>query len=159
MNIFVWEKQRKLHLMLGSAKKARLIGRENLTKPDNTSYIDKCLAELQSKAVADQQEVMEYLTAVMGGQVEYEELMVIPLGDFESELQRMSDYRILLSVLKHLNCSVSATSYGQTSRKWSTPIPCNLWMISMSNVVKLSAHMPKPFHSVWKRRWILIPST
>ncbi|MFA7745118.1 terminase small subunit [Salinicoccus roseus] len=52
------------------------------------SYIDERLAELQSKAVADQQEVMEYLTSVMRGQVEDEELMVVPLGDFESEVQR-----------------------------------------------------------------------
>lgn len=52
------------------------------------SYIEERLAELQSKAVADQQEVMEYLTSVMRGQVEDEELMVVPLGDFESEVQR-----------------------------------------------------------------------
>ncbi len=52
------------------------------------AYIDERLAELQSKAVADQQEVMEYLTSVMRGQVEDEELMVVPLGDFESEVQR-----------------------------------------------------------------------
>ena len=32
------------------------------------SYIDEKLAELQSRKVADQQEVMEYLTAVMRGE-------------------------------------------------------------------------------------------
>jgi len=32
------------------------------------SYIDEKLAELQSQKVADQQEVMEYLTAVMRGE-------------------------------------------------------------------------------------------
>ncbi|GAB3065323.1 terminase small subunit [Salinicoccus sesuvii] len=52
------------------------------------AYIDERLAELQSKAVADQQEVMEYLTSVLRGQVQDEELMVVPLGDFESEVQR-----------------------------------------------------------------------
>ena len=52
------------------------------------SYIDERLEELKSKAVADQQEVMEYLTSVMRGDLQDEELMVVPLGDFESEVQR-----------------------------------------------------------------------
>ena len=71
-----------------SSKTARSIGQENLTKPDIKAYIDERLAELQSKAVADQQEVMEYLTSVMRGDLKDEELMVVPLGDFESEVQR-----------------------------------------------------------------------
>ncbi|OZT77784.1 hypothetical protein [Salinicoccus roseus] len=50
--------------------------------------IDERLVELESKVVADQQEGMEYLTAVMRGQVENQELMVVPLGDFECEVQR-----------------------------------------------------------------------
>lgn len=36
--------------------------------PAVRAYIDERLAELQSKKVADQQEVMEYLTAVMRGE-------------------------------------------------------------------------------------------
>ena len=71
-----------------SDKTARFVGAENLTKPNIKAYIDKRLAELQSKAVADQQEVMEYLTSVMRGDLKDEELMVVPLGDFESEVQR-----------------------------------------------------------------------
>lgn len=71
-----------------SSKTARSIGQENLTKPDIKAYIDERLAELQSKAVADQQEVMEYLTSVMRGDLQDEELMIVPLGDFESEVQR-----------------------------------------------------------------------
>lgn len=40
------------------------------------SYIDEKLAELQSQKVADQQEVLEYLTAVMRGE-ETEPLLVL----------------------------------------------------------------------------------
>ena len=52
------------------------------------SYIDKLLEELQSKAVADQREVMEYLTAVMRGEQSDEELILVPNGDFMSEVER-----------------------------------------------------------------------
>lgn len=52
------------------------------------SYIDKRLEELQSKAVADQREVMEYLTAVMRGEQSDEELILVPNGDFVSEVER-----------------------------------------------------------------------
>ena len=52
------------------------------------SYIDKRLEELQSKAVADQREVMEYLTAVMRGEQSDEELILVPNGDFISEVER-----------------------------------------------------------------------
>ena len=50
---------------------AKLIG-----NPAVRAYIDERLAELQSKKVADQQEVMEYLTAVMRGE-KTEPLLVV----------------------------------------------------------------------------------
>ena len=71
-----------------SDKTARFVGAENLTKPNVKSYIDKRLEELQSKAVADQREVMEYLTAVMRGEQSDEELILVPNGDFVSEVER-----------------------------------------------------------------------
>ena len=48
------------------------------------SYIDERLAELQSQKVADQQEVMEYLTAVMRG--EETEQTIIGVGELGQEL-------------------------------------------------------------------------
>lgn len=48
------------------------------------SYIDERLAELQSRKVADQQEVLEYLTSVMRG--EETEQTVIGVGDLGQEL-------------------------------------------------------------------------
>ncbi len=52
------------------------------------SYIEKRLEEIKSEKVADQQEVMEYLTAVIRGQVTDEQLLVIGDGEFGSEVER-----------------------------------------------------------------------
>lgn len=51
-----------------SEKTARVIATENLTKPAIKSYIEIRLKEMQSEKVADQQEVMEFLTSVLRGQ-------------------------------------------------------------------------------------------
>lgn len=51
-----------------SKKTAGSIGQENLKKPEIKSYIDAELARLKAENVADAQEVMEYLTAVMRGE-------------------------------------------------------------------------------------------
>lgn len=48
-----------------SEKTAKQIGNENLTKPDLKEYIEKRMAEKQNELIADQDEVMRYLTAVM----------------------------------------------------------------------------------------------
>ena len=48
-----------------SEKTARAIGNENLTKPDIIEYIDKRMAEKESELIADQNEVMKYLSSVM----------------------------------------------------------------------------------------------
>lgn len=46
-------------------KTARAIGCENLTKPNIREYIDKRMKEKEAALIADQDEVMKYLTAVM----------------------------------------------------------------------------------------------
>jgi len=51
-----------------SKKTAYAMGAENLKKPHIKAYIDKRLAEIQSKRTADMQEVLEYLTSVMRGE-------------------------------------------------------------------------------------------
>lgn len=48
-----------------SEKTARVIGQENLLKPAIKEYIEKRMAEKESELIADQNEVMRYLTAVM----------------------------------------------------------------------------------------------
>ncbi|WP_161870034.1 terminase small subunit [Enterococcus diestrammenae] len=51
-----------------SKKTAKQIGQENLTKPDLKDYINSRLSEMESKRIADAQEVLEYLTSVMRGE-------------------------------------------------------------------------------------------
>ena len=48
-----------------SKKTAYSIGEENLRKPEIKEYIEKRMAEKESQLIANQDEVMRYLTAVM----------------------------------------------------------------------------------------------
>ena len=48
-----------------SKRSAKQIGEENLSKPDLKKYIDSRMAEKESELIADQDEVLRYLTAVM----------------------------------------------------------------------------------------------
>ena len=60
-----------------SKKTARAIGCENLMKPDIKEYIEKRMAEKEAALVADQDEVMKYLTSVM--RREHKEFVVVTL--------------------------------------------------------------------------------
>lgn len=51
-----------------SEKTAKVTGYENLTKPYLKAYIDKRLKELESKRIANAEEVLQYLTKVMRGE-------------------------------------------------------------------------------------------
>jgi phage terminase small subunit len=51
-----------------SKKTAYSIGIENLRKPEIKSYIDARMAEKESELIADQDEVLKYLTAVLRGE-------------------------------------------------------------------------------------------
>ena len=51
-----------------SKKTAYAIGVENLKKAELKKYIDARMAEKESELIADQDEVLKYLTAVMRGQ-------------------------------------------------------------------------------------------
>ena len=48
-----------------SDKTAAVIATENLRKPNISEYIEKRMAEKEKQLIADQDEVMKYLTAVM----------------------------------------------------------------------------------------------
>jgi phage terminase small subunit len=50
-------------------KSAKSIGNENLTKPHIRAYIDKLTAPDEEKRIADAQEVMQFYSAVMRGEV------------------------------------------------------------------------------------------
>lgn len=52
-----------------SEKTARFIGAENLTKPNVLAYVNKTLGEKDKERIASQDEVLEFLTAVMRGEI------------------------------------------------------------------------------------------
>lgn len=51
-----------------SKKTAGVIGVENLKKPSIKDYIDKRMAEKEAELIADQDEVLKYLTSVLRGE-------------------------------------------------------------------------------------------
>ena len=51
-----------------SEKNARVIASENLSKPNIKAYIEKRMAEKEDALIADQNEVLKYLTAVLRGE-------------------------------------------------------------------------------------------
>ncbi|GAB7568096.1 MULTISPECIES: terminase small subunit [unclassified Gemella] len=67
-----------------SEKTANRIATENLSKPVIKAYIDERLDELNSKKIANQQEVHEYLTSVMRG--EQTEQILRSVGDYKQEI-------------------------------------------------------------------------
>ena len=70
-----------------SEKTARKIGSENLTKPDIKAYIDERMKELEEEAIADQSEILKYLTRIIRDE-EREEVLV-NVGNFEQEKQEI----------------------------------------------------------------------
>lgn len=71
-----------------SAKSAHSTGNENLKKPIVKSYIDKRMEELKKESIAEQDEVLQYLTSVMRGEVKDEALLVVGDGEFGSSVER-----------------------------------------------------------------------
>lgn len=51
-----------------STKSAYAVGSENLKKPSIKAYIDKRLEELKKESIAEQDEILQYLTSVMRGE-------------------------------------------------------------------------------------------
>lgn len=70
-----------------SEKTARKIGSENLTKPDIKAYIDERMKKLEEEAIADQAEVLKYLTRVLRD--EEREDVLVNIGNYEQEIQSM----------------------------------------------------------------------
>ena len=68
-----------------SKKTARKIGQENLTKPDIKQYIENRMAEKEKALIADQDEVLRYLTSVLRGENQSTEIVVEGIGDGCSE--------------------------------------------------------------------------
>ena len=72
-----------------SKRTANRIGTENLSKPVIKEYIATRMAEKQSALIADQDEVLMYLTSVLRGETQSEVVVVENIGDFRSEARTM----------------------------------------------------------------------
>lgn len=72
-----------------SKKTAGRIGTENVQKPVIKDYIAQRMAEKESELIADQDEVLKYLTAVMRGQSRSSVVVVESIGDFMSQAREM----------------------------------------------------------------------
>lgn len=72
-----------------SKKTAKQIGQENLTKPDVKKYIQQRMDDKEKELIADQDEVLKYLTSVLRGESQSEEIVVEGIGDGCSEARTM----------------------------------------------------------------------
>ena len=72
-----------------SAKTAGVMAAENLKKPNIKECIAERMAEKESQLIADQDEVLKYLTAVMRGETLSEVVVVESTGDFMSKARRV----------------------------------------------------------------------
>ncbi len=73
-----------------SKKTAKQIGQENLTKLDLKEYIEKRMTEKEAALIADQDEVLKFLTAVMRGEGSEEMVVVEGCGDGVSRATTVS---------------------------------------------------------------------
>lgn len=68
-----------------SKKTAQAIGTENLKKPLLRNYIEKRMAEKEDELIADQNEVLKYLTSVLRDSTDSETVVVEGQGEGCSE--------------------------------------------------------------------------
>lgn len=72
-----------------SKKTAGRIGTENVQKPVIKEYIKNRMDEKEKSLIADQDEVLKYLTAVLRGESKSEEIVIENIGDYMSEARTM----------------------------------------------------------------------
>lgn len=72
-----------------SAQTAYRTGADNLRKPQIRSYIESRMAEKEAALIADQDEVLKYLTSVMRGQSRSSVVVVESAGNFISKAREM----------------------------------------------------------------------
>ncbi len=75
-----------------SKKTAYSIGEQNLKKVEIKKYIEERMAEKESKLIADQDEVLKYLTSVLRGESKSEVIVVEGSGDGCSEARPIMKY-------------------------------------------------------------------
>jgi prophage lambdaCh01, terminase, small subunit len=83
------EAYKKIYTRIKNDSVARSAGNRMLTNVSIKSYIDEKLKELSDKKVANQQEVLEYLTAVMRGESNSEVVVIEGQGEGVSRAKPM----------------------------------------------------------------------
>lgn len=72
-----------------SKKTANRIGTENLSKLVIREYIESRMAEKEAALIANQDEVLKYLTSVLRGQSKSTEIVIEGLGDGSTKARKM----------------------------------------------------------------------
>ena len=72
-----------------SPRSARQIADSNMSKHDIKAYIDERMKEKEEALIADQNEVLRYLTAVLRGESKSSVVVVESTGDFMSTAREM----------------------------------------------------------------------
>ena len=72
-----------------SKKTAYAIGEQNLKKLELKKYIEQRMAEKDKSLIADQDEVLKYLTSVLRGESQSEVVVVENIGDYMSEARKV----------------------------------------------------------------------
>lgn len=72
-----------------SEKTAYSQGQRLLKKVEIRAYIEQRMAEKEKELIADQDEILKYLTAVLRGESESEEIVVESIGDYMTEARTM----------------------------------------------------------------------
>lgn len=72
-----------------SERNANNIASENLAKPNIKEYIAERMAEKESELIADQDEVLRYLTSVLRGKSRSSVVVVENIGDYCSEAREI----------------------------------------------------------------------
>lgn len=72
-----------------SKKTANRIGTENLSKLVIREYIENRMAEKEAALIANQDEILKYLTSVLRGQSKSTEIVIEGLGDGSTKARKM----------------------------------------------------------------------
>jgi phage terminase small subunit len=89
-----------------SEKTAKVIGAENLTKPYIQQYIQERLASKEKERIASQDEVLEFLTSVMRGEVKDQMDFDAPVKDRNKAAELLGKRYALFADNMNLNAKV-----------------------------------------------------
>ena len=107
-----------------SEASARQMGTENLSKPSIKKYINDRMGEKESELIADQDEVLKYLTSVMRGKSKSSVVVIESTGDFMTmarEMQKAPDEKERLKAAELLG-----KRYGLYTDKIETEVDMDL---------------------------------